>query len=116
MLIEKYYEQLKKLLDAVHTLTGGEKNYDAYFCALKLTAMLIFETIGMLVGCATIVLVPVLVYKVGMKRLTAGVSLTAEPGMVIKVNRNVTWFRFLFWSITIVVYIPLMIPTILFLL
>lgn len=111
-MLNNYYEQLQKLIE----LLGHGKHMDLglYLQTIKLTALIILETVGGIIAASALIAGPVYLYKRVIKKYNADLGACgAEKQKVDAILRKTTRFKIAFALGIVFIYIPFAIPTIL---
>lgn len=112
-MLNAYYSQLQKLYDLLSS--GQIKDPAVYFETIKLTALIILQSLGGLIGCMVVIGIPVVVYRKGYKKITAAINMDTNKQEMEKTLKQLNRFRICFVALLLVAYVPFMIPTVLFL-
>ena len=128
-MLKNYLELLKKLIDSF-TKTGDVASFSDYIEAIKCTFIILFSTLGVLVLSIALMGLPYLLYKKVTHRFVEqlnnintemiekqnrGEDIHAEFKINEEIAKKLRRAKILYWVGFTAVYIPFMIPTILFL-
>lgn len=111
-MLQKYYEQLQKLIELLGH--GKHMNLGLYLQTIKLTALIILETVGGIIAASALIAGPVCLYKRVMKKYNADLGACGtEKQKADAVLRKITGFKIAFSLGIVFIYIPFAIPTVL---
>ena len=113
-MLNGYFEQLKRLSELLSH--GKNLDFSLWVETMKLTALILVQSIGFLVGLSLIVTAPVIIYRKLLHHANEKMKLAANQEAAEITYRNWRRTRIAYIVGMIVLYVPFAIPTLLLLL
>lgn len=118
-MLHNYFSQLKKLAELLGH--GRGMDFHLYLETLKVTAIILLQSIGFLIGLATFAVLPFYIkrrinihFNALLKKAVCETTDQVEKSVQCdKIIKQRTYANILYWVVLALVYIPFAIPTVL---